>query len=264
MNESQAYAILLTLIRARHTEINNSASAFLRVLGEENLHQKRATAQNLLEKIRAIVPYIAEHELPKWIGECNDLLTKLIQGNANPGDVLLEFIPLLNQIQAQEWHRDSRDQNALDFEAVFEEYRKTSRLPELFDEAINILEQIQQSDQVDSRAMLAALSRIVSTLKFSRDSTYFSLRGAWGFLVTFLQNYLWSEFEKIPGLGSAVEALRKTIDDMGTEIAVMNHEIKEKLDAKIMTEIKGASGITEMGFLTYNSKGVLERNNHSA
>lgn len=257
MNEKQAYEILLKVVNNHHAAIVSSSEKLLKAMGEENLGHKRTLAADLLSKTYAILPFLHEDDVPDWSTKVVEYVTEFTAGRIAAGDFLVKFIPLKTDIENQKWDFKNVGGNYFNFEAIFENYRKSSRLPQLFDEIIKTLEQIRDSGEIDSKAMLNSLTKIIATLKNSKGDSYLSLRGAWIFLTAFLQNYLWGEFAKLPGLGTAVEALRETIKQMDEEMATLHVQIKSELESTLADEIKVASGKSVFGFLSYDKNGNL-------
>lgn len=138
------------------------------------------------------------------------------------------------------------------FDAIFQHYKSQSRLAELFDEIIKILEEIQASGEIDSVAMMNALGKVIATLKKNKNGSYFSLNGAWSFLITFLKNYMWAELSKLPVLGTAMGALEKTIEETNEEMSKVHSEIQHEMMTTVENEVKGLQKKTSFQFIEFN------------
>lgn len=100
-----------------------------------------------------------------------------------------------------------------------------------------------------------ALNKLLVTLQSNKNSSYFSLNSAWQFLTTFMKNYMWTELAKLPGLGSAVEALEKTLNDTSKEMYKLHTSIERKMSETVENEIKGLQGKSAFNFLSYDHQG---------
>lgn len=120
-------------------------------------------------------------------------------------------MPLKSDIDKHQWDSNYSDGDHIDFDVIYEHYRKESRLHDLFEQIIKSLEQIRDSGEVDSKAMMDSLTKIITTLRNSQDGSFLSVHGAWVFLTTFLQNYLWGELEKLPVLGTVATAYARQL-----------------------------------------------------
>ena len=145
---------------------------------------------------------------------------------------------------------------AFDFDSIFEHYKSESRLPELFDDIIRILEEIQSSGEVDSLTMMTALGKVLATLKQNKDGSYFSINSAWEFLVSFLKNYMWGELSKIPVLGTAMAALEKTIKETNEEMFKVHSSVEAEMSNVVEAEIKGLKNKSSFKFVSYDKSGL--------
>lgn len=262
MNESQAYEILIKIIKKRHEHIIATSAEFVKILAGDNTQVKRNKAQELVRVINMLTPFLVESEVPEWVPKLENHLNSFAQATIDPSTMLDHFLPIWDEIRTQKWEA-SASGHEINFEAIFEEYRKKSRLPELLEKILGTLQQIHKSEEVDSKTVLVSIERLMSTLSSAKKGTYFSLRGAVAILTTFLKNYLWEELEKLPGLGSALTALRKTIDELDEEMQVVSSEVAIELNARVAAEFKGPKTMPEFSFLAYDSKGGTISNQKS-
>lgn len=130
-------------------------------------------------------------------------------------------------------------------------------MPELFEKIISILTDIHDSGEVDSVAMLKALGKVIATIKKCKDGSYFSLNSAWEFLLSFLKNYMWEELSKLPILGSAMEALEKTIKETNEEMFKLHTQVQNEMKSTVEREIRVLANKSTFDFITYNKGGHL-------
>lgn len=105
--------------------------------------------------------------------------------------------------------------------------------------------------------MLSALGKLISTIKRSKDGSYFSLNSSWEFLLSFLRNYLWGELSKLPVLGTALEALEKTIRETNEEMSRLHIQVKDEMTRVVGEEIKVLANRPAFPFVTYDKDGHL-------
>lgn len=236
-----------------------------RALVREDLTAKKQLAAAALESAKNLISFLTYADRPEWLKLLDYRLTiynRDIEGGSF--DFLECATPLRAEMSTHNWFADGNSPSGLNFDAIFEQYRKESRLPELFDEIIQILESILGSGEVDSIAMQRALERMISTLKGCKGGSYFNLNSTWEFLLSFLKNYLWEEASKIPGLGSAVSALKATIADMNEEMFKLHVTVKSELEKRAGEEVKNLKGKAEFNFPTYNKSGRISVESESS
>lgn len=255
--------LFLKLLNERHNELKSKAAHLIKALGSEDLGTKKKAAQETLSAAENLKLVIPSTDVPNWLHSIIHYISGQLGPNWRSSVLLQSLIPTLPSLNEHTWNINDNKSSAIDFDGVFELYRKESRLPELFSEIVKILESIKDSGDVDSLSMIEALAKVISTIKKCSSGSYFSVNGAWAFLTSFLNNYLWVELGKIPVLGSAFEALRKTIDETEAEIEKVNSLVKQDLDKRAKTEIK-AIGTANFEFVTYGKSGTLiERSSSS-
>jgi len=70
------------------------------------------------------------------------------------------------EIENQRWDfADSSGNAAIDFAAIYQEYYRESRVPDLFDELVAQLEEIVNSGEIDSLQAIKALEKLILTIR---------------------------------------------------------------------------------------------------
>lgn len=256
MTESST-EVFVRLIKSKHESLIKSLTRLQRALVGEDIEKKVVYARKALEEATALSSLLTDPDKPNWL---QPLYQRLQTYSNNPSveayNFLQAVIPLIEPILNHDWF-GSTHKTALDFDAIFEKYKKESRLDELFQEIIRILESILESGEIDSNSMLRALERMISTLRSCKKGSYFHINSSWEFLVNFIQNYLWEELSKIPGLGSAATALRKTLEETNEEMFKVHKSVKKELEKSVENEVKSLKGKANFNFPTYNKLGVI-------
>lgn len=264
MVDNKAVEFFGRILKERHLDLKKESELLMLELASEQLDQKKVAAKRVFDsanQLRAILP---SAEAPGWLRDVIGNVQYFIEGSWRSGDLAKYHYKLLPLILNHDWGVVASEISALDFDGVFEFYRKESRLPELFDEVISLLENIKSSNEIDSLNMIEALEKVIATLRKGKDGSYFSLSGAWKFLMSFANNYLWAELEKLPLLGTAFEALRKTMEEADREMETLYSSVQNELDRRVKEEIKVFRN-SEIGFLAYTRQGnLLENGNRSS
>jgi hypothetical protein len=244
------------LLAERHNDLKVASESLILELAGDGKEQKKIAAQKARNAAVALSSILPDSDVPGWLKDVLACLQYYVDGTWDGGYLIKHHYKLLPLILNHQWGFDDDEDFALDFDGVFELYRKESRLPELFDEIISILESIKESGEIDSLNMMEALAKIIATLKNGKEGSYFSLNGAWKFLMSFASNYLWAELEKVPLLGTAFEALRKTVEEADKEMELLHTSVQQELDRRVKQEVKvfRESGV---GFVSYSRQGGL-------
>jgi len=199
---------------------------------------------------------LAPTDVPSWLRDITNQTLLFSSGSWDTFSLISNLIPSKAQLSNHQWAFDGAI-DGYDFDALFNHYRRESRLPELLLETIRTLEQIRDSGEIDSLTMLNALGRIIATLKRGNDGSYLSLHGAYSFLMTFLRNYMWEELIKIPALGSALTALKKTVGELEEEMADVHGSVQKEIQNVIEAEIRPLGDRAKFTFITYDRSGKI-------
>jgi hypothetical protein len=257
MATNESVQLVLRLIQEKHASLIASSNQLMRVLAGEDASSKKATAQSMLQIANDLRAILSSKDVPNWLSELINQLSHFANGQWQAADLLINHIPIKAALDAHAWAFDGSTETAFDFDSIFEHYKKSSRLPELFDLIIQMLTEIHDSGQIDSLSMMNALAKVVATLKKGRDGSYFSLNSAWGFLITFLDNYMWGELSKVPLLGTALDALRKTISETNLEMQKVHQGIQDEMVRTVSSEINALSDKASFSFVTYDKSAKL-------
>lgn len=257
MADNESVQLVLRLIQEKHASLIAASTQLLKVLASEDAASKKATAQSMLQIANDLRAILSSKDVPNWLSESINQLSHFVDGRWQASDLLINHIPIKAGLDTHVWAFDSSTETAFDFDSIFEHYKNSSRLPELFDLIIQMLTEIHESGEIDSLSMMNALAKVVATLKKGRDGSYFSLNSAWGFLLTFLDNYMWGELSKVPVLGTALDALRKTISDTNLEMQRVHQSIQDEMVRTVSSEIKALSDKTSFTFVTYDKSAKL-------
>ena len=257
MATNESFHIFLRLIKEKHQLLVAASDLLLRSLVGEDPGNKKKVANAALRAANDLRGLLSKKDVPSWLNNAINFLTAFINDQSSTFDLLSNYIPTKSAIESHNWTFQANDEAAFDFDSIFEHFKKDSRLPELFDSIVKILEDIQESGDVDSVTMLRSLGKVIVTIKRSRDGSYFSVNSAWEFLLNFLKNYMWEELSKVPVLGAALEALEKTIKETNEEMFKLHQQVQDEMNKVVEREICVLKNKSEFPFIAYDRKGHL-------
>lgn len=257
MTSQARIEFFLKFLNDRHQTLINGSNQLVEKLVGEDPGVKLEAAQSLRRASTDLVAALPSSDIPGWLSSLMSYLDAFIDRRWDTQRFANKFFSLRSQLENHRWVFDEDAAEAFDFDSIFEKHRKESRLPELFDKIVVILEEINDSGAVDSIAIIRALGKVIATIKKSRDGSYFSLNSAWEFLLAFLNNYVWGELEKIPMLGTAFEALRKTIDEADSEMFQVHSAVKKDMEDIVEAEVRCVKKRSEFNFISYDKAGRI-------
>lgn len=256
MPAAESLNFLLRAIREKHDAVLSTCRVLLVSFGGESAGERKRDATAAKEATQNLMTLLAASDVPHWLSNLDSGLKNYLTGSWSGSDFLQNFISLKAALESHQWSFDESSESAFDFDAVFEEYKAASKLPELLDDIVRILQSIHGSGAVESNTMLSALSKVIATLKESKTGSSFSLNCAWSFLINFINNYMWGMLSGMPELGTVFAALDKAVTQAGAEIDKVNAEVREELQARIKNEVKGIKSVN--AFPGYDRTGRLE------
>ncbi|GGX82007.1 hypothetical protein [Vogesella alkaliphila] len=257
MTTNQSVQLFVRLVQEKDSELKAAANTLLRDLAGDDPATKKSSAEKALRVATDLRTILSRSDVPGWLNDTINYISQFTAGNWRAKDFITNFVNIKAQLDLHRWQFDHVAEAAFDFDSIFEHYKKGSRLPELFDEIIRLLEEIEASGEVDSVSMLRALAKVIATIRKCKDGSYFSLNSAWEFLLSFLNNYMWGELSKLPVLGTALEALSKTIKEADEEMFKVHKAVQDEMVRTVTAEVKALSNKSAFPFVEYNRSGHL-------
>jgi len=261
MTKNASNELHLRLIHERHSALIKASKDLLMILAGEDLAQKKAVAQQTLQLATDLKVVLSNADIPAWLSNLLSWLPPFIAGNWKTSDLMINYVQLPAEIQGHTWTFEQGSEPAFDFDEIFNHFKKESRLPDLFDEIVRLLHEIESCGDVDSITMLNALGKVISTIKRCKNGSYFSLNAAWDFLLSFLNNYMWGELSKLPVLGTALDALKKTLIETEEEMSKVHKQIQDEMMRRVGSQVKALANKSTFPFMTYDRSGHLVTGN---
>ncbi|MFJ3448073.1 hypothetical protein ACIPM0_07565 [Pseudomonas sichuanensis] len=248
---------LSKVLNDQQAEVSTEANELLEILAEENLGTKRQKAKQTAKAIDELTRLLPEKDIPESLNNLRISLLNYHNGSIDGKALINILITALPQLKNQRWLGDDSMVQGFDFEDIFAQCRNDSKIPELFDSIIDLLGEIRDSGELDSRSMIDALSKLISTLHIGKSTTCFSLDGAWQFLCNFLENYFWAEAKKIPALGGLVEALETTLKETNIEIMKLHTKVHSEMTTRVTEQVRLFQKNEDSIFRVYGKSGAL-------
>jgi hypothetical protein len=242
MPHNESVDFFLRFLGERFQAFRAALNSFLHTLALEDRAKKLDTAQAVLASLDDLKRAMSANDHPNWIAPLEQKLNWYRKHAASQADAGLQVINAVLQlnpsIESQKWNfADSASNSAIDFAAIYQEYYKGSRVPELFDELVTQLQQIIATGEIDSLTTIKALEKLIATIRKNARGDYFSTRGAWEFTQLFFKNLSIELLENIPGLKHAVKAVRKTMSELDLEMSQVHDQVKQKLTESVSGDL---------------------------
>ncbi|NML13516.1 hypothetical protein HHL10_00795 [Azohydromonas sp. G-1-1-14] len=247
----------IRIVQEKHSALLSSVDALLRALVGEDGNLKLVSAKAVMTAATDLLAILSGGDVPAWLGNVIVCARNFGTRQWSAGELLVNLIDVKREIESHKWKFDETSENAFDFDRTFDQCRKQSKIPDLFNEISKLLEDIRGSNEIDSISMLKALGKVSATLKKSRDGSYFALNGAWELLLGSLNNYMWNELVKLPGLGAPLEALAKGIQEVDREMSKLHKQVHDEMARTVGTEVKALSHKPLFSFVEYGRNGRL-------
>jgi|GEM_PF-1494806 len=259
MIEQSPLDTYIRAVRERQDKAVRALQGLIYEFPDASSDDRKALANQVIASLTALRAMFAESDAPQTILLLLRELEWFLNGAKQAGHLLDAVVPLRTQLERQTWDLSNEKDMAYDFDAVFNRYRSQSKLPELLDRIIQLMEQLHKSGEIDSLTLLRAIERVIATLKQGRNGSYFSFHGAWSFMISFLKNYIWAELAKLPGLGTAMEALEKTILEANEEMQHLQESVKNEIVTSLTADLKSLpkGAAVELDFISYTKTGNL-------
>lgn len=193
---------------------------------------------------------IVQTERPRWLNElrssCDEYLTK----NFDSTSFSRIFAQHQNTIMHQ-WNFGAIN-GGVNFDSIYQEYKRNSELPKLLDELISLIEKLinECGDEIQTKT-LNDLNQLLSTVKLNKKGSFGAIQSSlflvWDFFKT-------SFFILYPQLKIANEAIQTVLKI--EKLLKSAHKENEKIGEQVVKQ----STSTFKSSFTYSQTGLLEDN----
>lgn len=193
-----------------------------------------AAVQNLCEIV------LPGHR-PKWLEELQKVsgnLWEVVSEGTSAGRSLLipKFLPQLltdivlatPKVATHQWRFEELGP-FIDVDRIFEQYRMESRLGELADKLVEVIEKIAQAPAFDSARLQKSLQRIVAMLKSSKSGSWFSVLSTREYAGAYFKRFLFHLSKAAPAVGPVIEAAHETWKEFSDEVDGIQTKAREEV-----------------------------------
>lgn len=239
--DSAAHKFLVATVTTKHNEAKQSVEKFLQTLFASGDGNARLSAvRDAINAVTVLQGVLHENYRPPWLAQILSSLRRFEKQHQQDNGfqaAKLVATSIYPEMAAHQWAFEDVRATGFDFDAIYENARDSNSISELFDEIINCLQQIVDSEEIDSVRMLKELESLIATLKNARRGSYLAVRGAWYFLVEWMKNTGWEVFGDIPVIGAAVRGLKTTMEKANTAMVQMHDDVYTQSLATMKTEL---------------------------
>lgn len=227
----------LRFVNERYNDFKNRLTELMQVIGMKDSTEKVKRAKAALEAAQSLETALASQDRPTWL---HPFVHALQQYNPEHGHLAFPLIQTIGNnygaMSDHKWAFDFSDEKPFDFDGLYGRYEADSKIPELFDKLMELLEEIVQSGQIDSVRVLHSLETIIATLKKNRKGSFFSVVMTWNFVGTYLKNIAWATLLEIPLLKVPVKALQETLEELNKEMGKVQTGMQTELHTQLNAE----------------------------
>lgn len=248
MNDNQSVEFFIRFLREKHQTFVSSITELFATLVGENKDSKKLAVEKAKEAAILLKSNLSDTDIPGWLHQAIKSLEWYLRNINTSGannNLLTRLISIQTEMNSHQWKFESNiNLLAFDFDSIYEKCKKESKLDELFENIISLLQKIIDSGEIDSIKTMAVLEKLIATLKKHEKASYFSINSMYDFLLHLMKNVLWAQLEGLPVIGPITKGLKKTIEETGVEL----EDLTAKMKTEMMTRYESEFKLLENGF----------------
>lgn len=254
----ESIKLFANLIAEKHNSLKSKTDSLVQSLTSEDAALKLKSAEETMNLAKIMIDSLSNQDTPSWLKTMYHTLNIFCkEKRISAYELLRRILPEKQSMDSHLWNFENKSVSAFDFDGIYEHFKKESKLNELFDAIIKIIEEIKNSGEVDSLSMLKSLDKVIAAIKKGMHGSYFSMESTWRFFMSFMKHYMLAELSNIPALGSFVEAMKNTIDETNAELSKVHQNIKNEMQRIAVQEINELKDKPTIDFMTYHKHGKL-------
>lgn len=262
MEKSLSEKLLLNLISEKYDTFKADFISILNYLTENKQEDKYHSIKKLYNSANSMADILSTKDRPYWLNRTISLTNSYLSSHTAPNVVVSganwqlsqEAWKIHNSVINHSWNFNSTNNEDFNFDEIYKKYRDNSKLSELFDSLINIINKMIDSGEIDSLKAISALNELTATLSQNKNSSYFSTMTSWNFLKSFTKNYVWEQVSSISAIKNLKTAFEKTLVEMDIELDDLHKNIKEEMQQKYKLTVQSALTYTKSDTKLLESK----------
>lgn len=249
-------------IQQLHISIKQRFTALIKIVTSGNDQKVRDSATLLQDDVKSLKRILASKDQPKWLNDLDNFLQRYISKSLRLEDLNISIANVKSSVDRHTWSFSAEAETfGFNFDDIFTHYRDKSELPELFDRTISLLEKILASGEIESIYVREALEKLISSMEISKKGSLYSMEVAWQFFVDFATRFLINEIETYPVIGSAIKALKETIDEGNVKFLVSKEEAFKEVQNNVSEGLGVYKRKNEKPAIGYQNTGQIVLSN---
>lgn len=229
----KAFDIFQANIKHKHTDVLNNWEAFLRDITKGNTGIAAKSCERFLISLKVLNELIRADGTPMWLNEMISYATPLsqIKTFSEDNNRTAYFKRLLeNEAQMAAFSYEATVTNdvqpILNLEAIIAKYHSQSTLNNLYDRAIEHINQALASGQVDSKRVSEDLTRVLASIKNAKTSAFITQRLEVSNLRDYLKAIAKASLKRLPVVGEVLQV----IEEANQELQASNNQIMTEVE----------------------------------
>jgi len=219
----------------KHKRLVRAFDPFFTSLNSPQKEARLSSTKAVFDNANALSEQLAPADRPQWltalIQACNLYIEKTNKNQSVTSELRL-IIGSEKSATDHSWEAARSNLSPLlDFDEILERHRNNEVVNLLFDQLIESLEKIIDSDELDSRRATEDLERLIATLKKSKKGTFQAQVFSFDFAKGWVKNFAieWVKDTKVAKVAHA--AATKTVDELDITFDEARQEIQAVIDS---------------------------------
>ena len=231
---TESVELFRRLVEEKHNDVVAKLDLLMEAYAYGAKDRINTDTKKLLQASQALTNALAVGDRPVWlkglVARTQDYMSNVQDAQRNIAQ--LTFLrENFNRIKEHDWQLDGGPPSPLaDFDEVVARYVAESRIEELITKLVSTLQEILDSDLVDSRSATEALRTLLATLTGPREKSFFSKALSFRFVRIYSRNLFKAYLKKIDKLSPFVEAWDESVEELDSEIEIVQDRLKDWTD----------------------------------
>lgn len=175
---------------------------------------KQKSVSDLKDEIKHYLRIIPKSNYPIWLIQLQKATNiSKIGDNYDYTNLLDTIVEYSKEALSNNWIDDT-----IDFEAIYQKYRKESNVDLLFEELISLFEKIIENEELENEIMSKGLTKLISLIKVNKGKSKGSDTSIIDYILVFLKNYVIEFAKEIPVLKTIIISVQKTLKELNLEV----------------------------------------------
>lgn len=241
MSNNKNVQLYLDFLNSKHQELLNVINRMILLFIESDINQKENIYRIFEKIVKELLSAIPADSRPSWLLSLINIVNNysgIFKQSEVRYKIIDKLIIVLEEIKEHTWDLEVENHFRFNFDNIYKECKQETKLEELFDQIIELLQKIIDSGEVDSIKTLTTLEKLLASIKNHKTASYLAQKGMEGLLFRFIKNYAVIQLSELPIVGSLIKSLEKTIKESKVEMDQIDISMKEKMDSAFEVEFK--------------------------